>query len=192
MVRLDGAVYLRGRFEAPWGFVTPPAPELADALYPGARQIVIFHAIIEGTCEVLLDTGESVHLEAGDIAIIPFGDKHALISPGSPLRCAVSELLPPPPWANLDISQSGESFGPPTRMLCSYLVCNDLLFNPLLQALPPLFKISPAPGPGADWLRASLAYAAELTPQAIARDALGSRLPELLLVETLRQYWSSR
>ncbi|MEO8540250.1 MAG: AraC family transcriptional regulator [bacterium] len=192
MVRLDGAVYLRGDFQAPWGFVTPDGPELAEYLRPGTSQLVIFHAVMEGSCEIVIDSGETVLAEAGEIVILPFGNEHWLKSPGCPLRVPVAELLPPPPWANLDVVQAGEPEGEHTRMLCSYLVCNDILFNPLLRALPPVLKIQPTPGPAADWLRASLAYSIELTPQALAQDALGSRLPELLLVETLRHYLQQR
>jgi AraC-like DNA-binding protein len=188
MVRLTGAVYLRGEFTAPWGFDTPAARDLVMALCPEAEQLVIFHAVIEGTCEVRLESGESVRGEEGEFIILPYGHQHTMLSPGSADRVPIADLLPAPPWANMQVTQAGQAGGSRTRVLCSYLDCGDILFNPLLRALPRLLKVRPQPGPGADWLRAGLRYSAELSPDAIARDAIGSRLPELLLVETLRQY----
>ena len=192
MVRLSGAVYLRGEFTAPWGFSTPSPEEMAMALCPEAKQLVIFHAVIEGRCEVRLESGESVRAEAGEFVILPFGHKHTMLSPGSADEVPIADLLPTPPWANMLVTQAGKVGGSLTRVLCSYLDCSDILFNPLLRALPPLLKIRPQPGPGADWLRAGLSYSAALSPDAMARDAIGSRLPELLLVETLRQYLAGR
>ena len=100
----------------------------------------------------------------------------------------IAALLPAPPWASMQVLEAGQPGGSRTRVLCSYLHTGDVLFNPLLRALPPLLKVRPAPGPAADWLRASLRYAAALTSEAIGEDTIGSRLPELLLVEALRQY----
>lgn len=190
MVRLSGAVYLRGEFRAPWGFESPSGPELARALRHDSEQLVVFHAIVEGSVEVRLASGESVRAEAGEFVMLPFGDTHWMLSPGSSARVPAMELLPPPPWTSMLISQAGEPEGAPTRLLCSYLDCGDVLFNPLLRALPPLLKIHPQAGAGAEWLKTSIAYAAELSPDQVARDAIGSRLPELLLVEALRQHFS--
>jgi AraC-like DNA-binding protein len=187
MLRLAGAVYLRGEFTAPFGFESPPGPAMASVLAPGAEQLVYFHAIIEGSCDIVLDSGEHARVSAGEFVIIPYGNQHAMLSQATAPRVPIAELLPPPPWTNMQLVEAGGG-GPRTRVLCCYLDCRDMLFNPLLQALPKVLTVSPPPGPGADWLRAGLSYSAGLAPGDMWADALGSRIPELLLVETLRQY----
>lgn len=188
MVRLTGAVYLRGEFTAPWGYETPSSEDLVRALRPAAEHLVILHAVIEGACEVRIANGPSVHAQEGEFVILPYGDQHSMVSPGNAHSIPIADLLPDPPWPDMLVAQAGLGGGSRTRVLCSYLDCSDIIFNPLLQALPRLVKVTPQPGAGADWLRAGLRYSADLSPHAIARDAIGSRLPELLLVETLRQY----
>ena len=192
MLRLRGAVYMRGEFAAPFGWLSLDPEKMRAALCPGAQQMVIFHAVIDGACEVYLPDGEVVCAEAGDAVILPYGDQHAIVSPGVRETVSVEDLLPPPPWANMLVVQDENPSGQRTRVLCSYLDCGDALFNPLLQALPRLLVVRPKPGPGADWLRAGLQYSAELAPERMATDPIGSRLPELLLIETLRQYLTSQ
>lgn len=188
MLRLRGAVYLRGEFAEPFGWESLGPEGMRAALCPDARQLVIFHAVIEGECEVLLPDGDMVFAEAGDAVVLPYGDQHSIVSPGVRETVGVEDLLPPPPWGNMLVMQDDNPRGRRTRVLCSYLDCGDVLFNPLLQALPKLMVVRPRPGPGADWLRAGLQYASQLSPDGMAHDPIGSRLPELLLVETLRQY----
>jgi transcriptional regulator GlxA family with amidase domain len=80
--------------------------------------------------------------------------------------------------------------GPTTRVLCGYLSCDDLLFNPVLRALPRLIHVRARPGPGAEWREATLRYMLEEAGRAHAAGLL-ARLPELVLVDCLRQYVES-
>jgi transcriptional regulator GlxA family with amidase domain len=74
-------------------------------------------------------------------------------------------------------------------VLCGYLACADLVFNPVLHALPRLIHLRSEPGPGAEWRRASLRYAMEAAAGAREKNTeLLSRIPELVLVDCLRQY----
>jgi AraC-like DNA-binding protein len=187
MVRLSGAVFLKGEFARPWGFDSPSSTDLTSVLAPGAQQLVLFHAVLEGSCSVTLDTGERADLQAGDLVVLPYGNQHRMFNPDGSEVVPIADLLPPPPWANMQICR----FGPPeevsTRILCSYLECRDLLFNPFLRALPRLLKVTPTPGPEAEWLAASVRYAHQQTSPGTP-DLLRQRIPEMLLVEALRHH----
>jgi AraC-like DNA-binding protein len=79
--------------------------------------------------------------------------------------------------------------GAPTRILCGYLHCVDLLFNPLLRALPRLIHIRPGSQQAAEWRQSTLRYATEQARLGRGADrGLLARLPELVLVDCLRQY----
>ncbi len=190
-VHLSGAVFLQGEFAEPWGFDSPSAPDLTASLAPGARQLVLFHAVLEGECHVQVDTGEVARLGPGELVVLPYGNQHRMFNPDGSQVVPIAELLPPPPWANMQVCRFGDpSSGRQTRILCSYLECEDILFSPLLGVLPPLIKVTPSPGAQAEWLRASLQYTRALGPVPTS-GPLAARLPEMLLLEALRQYLES-
>lgn len=184
LVHLSSAVFLRGEFEAPWSFVSLGPQEYAAALSPSAASLVLFHIVLEGSCWVRLETGEQVTVGVGEAVVLPYGDRHLMGSPGDSAPVPVAQLLPPLPWTTMPVMRLGGG-GSPTRILCGYLHCEDLLFHPLLRALPGLIHVQPATASASEWLRASARYA-------LAEAAKGSggsaRLPELLLVDCLRQY----
>src|SRR5580704_18434276 len=85
VVRLVGAIFIQGRFSAPWCYQSPRADSAAPLLEPGAERIVIFHLITEGECYVELGNEPPVRLIAGDAVIFPKGDAHRMTSqPGLP------------------------------------------------------------------------------------------------------------
>ena len=72
-------------------------------------------------------------------------------------------------------------------MVCAYLKCDDLLFNPFLRLLPALFRVRPPPGPAADWMLACVRFALDQTGTKRPGSAtMMARLPELVFVEALR------
>jgi AraC-like DNA-binding protein len=154
------------------------------ALCPGAERLVLFHVLLEGRCRVRLGSGEEALLSEGEAVVIPYGDQHEMGHPADARAVPIASLLPPLPWTSMAVLQHGGG-GETTRVLCGYLECQDLLFHPLLKALPPLIHVRPATPAAAEWLRASARYTAA---QAGKGGFTRGRLPELLLVDCLRQY----
>ncbi|HXN15247.1 MAG TPA: AraC family transcriptional regulator [Usitatibacter sp.] len=189
-VRLSGAIFLRGEYAAPWAFDSPESHELAAVLAPGAKRLILFHIVREGRCWVSAK-GERVELAAGDVAVLPFADRHLMGSPGCDKAVPIAELLPPPPWSGVPTCRF-DGGGENTGVVCGYLKCDELLFNPALRMLPALFRVRPRPGPGAQWMQACVQYALEETAHRRPGGAdLMSRLPELLFIEALRLYAQS-
>ena len=76
--------------------------------------------------------------------------------------------------------------GTPTSMVCGYLFCDDLPFNPVLASLPPLIRVPASGGPLAQWVEASVKYAMHASAERPeVNDLLLQRLPELLFMEAL-------
>jgi AraC-like DNA-binding protein len=184
LVHLSSAVFLRGEFAAPWAFASLGPEEIPAAVCPGAERLVLFHIVLEGRCRVRLETGQEAFPGAGEAVVLPYSDRHVMGHPGGATPVPIAQLLPPPPWTVMPVMRHGGG-GTPTRILCGYLHCDDLLFHPLLRALPPLIHVRPATAPAAEWLRASARYAVD---GASRGGGHGARLPELLLVDCLRQY----
>lgn len=183
LVHLSCAAFLCAEFTAPWALASLGPQEYAAARCPGAERLVLFHIVLEGRCKVRLESGEEALLGAGEAVVLPYGDRHVMGDPGDAAPVPVAQLLPPPPWTTMPVMRHGGG-GPATRILCGYLHCEDLLFHPLLRALPPLIHVQPTTATAAEWLRASASYALAEA----AKGGSGARLPELLLVDCLRQY----
>lgn len=189
-VRLAGSIFLFGEFSAPWGFTSTDAATLASVVAPGAKRLVLLHLAVEGRFHISLPSGESAHCEAGDAIVLPYCDIHSMVDPPETTPVPIVDLLPPPPWKSLPVRCESRGGGAPTRVLCGYLSCDDLLFNPLLAALPRLIHVRPSSGPAARWREASLRYTVEQAARG-GGSALLARLPELVLADCLRQYAES-
>jgi AraC-like DNA-binding protein len=183
LVHLSSAIFLRGEFTSPWAFASMGPQEYTAAFSPGAERLVLFHIVLEGRFRIRLESGEDALPGAGEAVVLPYGDRHVMGYPQEAEPVPVARLLPPLPWKAMPVMRH-EGGGSRTRILCGYLDCQDLLFHPFLRALPPLIHVKPASAQ-ADWLRASAHYTVE---EAARGGTPSARLPELLLVDCLRQY----
>lgn len=187
LVRLNGAIFFRSDFRAPWAYTSPAALELAGALPPGAGSLVMFHVIAEGRCWISVGDSEPREVSAGDVVVMPYGDANAWgsLEPADPV--SLTTLLPPPPWTEFPWLRYGGQ-GARTQVVCGYLRGDAVLFDPVLRALPSLFVVRPPQGAAADWVRASVDYALAAGQRAGATAPGDPRLPELLFSEVLRLY----
>ncbi|MEP6815223.1 MAG: AraC family transcriptional regulator [Marmoricola sp.] len=93
-----------------------------------------------------------------------------------------------PPWARMPVLRHGAD-GSRTDVVCGYLHSRDPLFDPGLRVFPPVFVVRPPAGTAAEWVQANVAFALEQTGSSPSGVGSGTtRLPELLLVEVLRQH----
>ncbi len=190
-VRLSGAVLFRARATAPWGVQAPPPHMLLQKLRPDAthHRLVVFHVVTDGECVVRSDD-DTLTLTTGDLILVTQTTGHVLADgPDSPTIPA-TEILPSfelgsaPPI--VEIPGGG---GAVSALTCGIFIFDQLGFNPLLSALPPLLRIRPNEGPPAPWLQASLDYVvSEAENQRPGSASSMSRLTELLFVEIVRAY----
>lgn len=186
-VRSSGALLLRGEFSAPWALDLPEAAVVAPMIEPPGTSIVIMHLIAQGGCWVELAGGKRVTLATGDIVLLPRGERHAM-GEGEATATPVAALMPPPPWIDLPVLRHGGG-GEPTQIVCCYLRCDDLLFNPVLDNLPAMLHVHADAGAAVDWFQASVRYIiAEAAHAGPGTSCLVSRLTELLFIEVLRRH----
>jgi AraC-like DNA-binding protein len=190
-VRLSGAVFLRAEYSDPWAIESPPAAEMTSLFGSLARRLILFHIVAEGQCWLRLGSGAYVRAAAGEVLVLPYGDRHVMGGADGVPPAHITALLPTPPWKQFPVIRHGGG-GTATTIICGYLHCADPVFDPLVKALPPLFSVRPPPGPTATWVAASIQYA--LDASAARRPAnvgVSVRLPELLFSEVLRLYLES-
>ncbi|HEV7614244.1 MAG TPA: AraC family transcriptional regulator [Steroidobacteraceae bacterium] len=187
VVRLTGAIFINGRFTAPWCYQSPRADTAARLLEPGAERVVIFHLITEGQCYVEIENEPPVHLAAGDAVVFPQAHAHRMTSePGlSPAKGAPLEKVLTRRPRQLVYGGGG----PTTRLVCGYLACDARLARMLLAGLPPLVRVSVRGSNAGIWLEASVRYAlAEARSPRPGGAAVLSKLAEVLFIEVLRLY----
>jgi AraC family transcriptional regulator, alkane utilization regulator len=192
VVRLAGAVYLDGEFTAPWCVIGRTDSALCAAYLPRSERVVSYHLITEGSCWARLadDPASAIHVTAGELLVVPQGETHVMGSALDRAPQSFSELLASrleaAPGEVIKLSHGGG--GPATRTVCGFLACDETLSNPLLSALPRIFKIDMRNDPQSAWLESSLRFAAAETAQSRAGSALVlAKLSELLFVEAVRR-----
>jgi len=192
VVRLSGAILFRGELAAPWAMKTPEAGDLAKVLMPGAKQLMLFHLIAEGHCWIDLEGTGKVDLQAGDVAVFPYGDSHTMASDLSTQPVPVASVLRGAVVKDgIPVCEVGGG-GEQTRIVCGFLHSDELLFNPLCKALPPLIRVRSEDAPAISLLAASVRHAIYQSGGAQpGSTCLLSRLSELLFIEVLRRHIAS-
>lgn len=192
LVRLGGAVYLNADLTAPWCFVGEVTAGLCAAFLPRAERIVSYHLITEGSCWAQLgdDPASAIRVDAGELLVVPQGEPHLIgssleLTP-APADDVLSSYLNAMPGDVMKLNYGGG--GTRTRVICGFLACDDTLTNPVLSALPRIFKVDMRHDPQSAWLESSLKRAAVEAAEWRAGSAIVlARLSELLFVEAVRR-----
>ena len=191
-VRLSGALFFSLDISAPWTSEIPGGDRFGPLLLPDAQNVVSYHIVTRGTCWAAISGGDAVKLGEGDIIVVPHG--HPYVMSTGPCRVsgeAVDEALAffrqmSGAGAPSRIAEGGGG-SPTAELVCGFLGCDTLPFNPVLQALPPLvIRRHPA---GRDPLDALIEFAlAESRQRRSGTHTILLRLSEVLFVEVIRRY----
>jgi uncharacterized protein YjlB len=68
-VNVHSSVFCVSELSAPWGFKV----EVSNAAK--------FHLVLEGACDLTLETGEHLRLVTGDMVLLPAGTGHSVCDP---------------------------------------------------------------------------------------------------------------
>jgi len=184
-VQLSGAIFINGRFSAPWCYQSPAAAIVAPHLEPAAERVVIFHLIIEGECFVELGNQPPVRLKAGEVVLFPQGDAHRMGSEPGLVPARGGDLAAVLSRRPGQLMYGGG--GARTRMVCGYMACDARLARMLLDGLPPLVQVDIRGSNAGAWLEASVRYAlAEARSPRPGGEGVLAKLSELLFIEVLR------
>lgn len=189
-VKLNGAVFFNAEFSAPWGFSAPAAKHMADKLARGAAHFLLYHLVVEGNAVIEMGDGKALALNSGDVVIFPNGDAHHMSSKGAK-----------PPFPNYGINDKIDARdlsplhagggGETSRFVCGYMTCDPHISRPILNGLPPVFKVNIRTDPSGQWLESSILHLVEEAISGrVGSEAMLAKLSEALFVDTLRRYVS--
>jgi AraC-like DNA-binding protein len=188
-LRLQSTVFCRMTLRGDWGFAK-------DAL-SGAP----FHLMLSGRACLMHDgLDEPLHLEAGDVVVLPRGEKHRFAArPNAPLVPfrQVADAMGLEPWAPATRFKAVDlSFGsgaPETTLISGVFAFGDHRRNPLLGALPSVLLMRGSDD--TEVARSAAAVAglldAELLSGRAGAETIGGRLADILFVQIVRHHLTS-
>jgi AraC-like DNA-binding protein len=188
VLKLTGAVFLDAEFTAPWCVESDPARANAPFLWAGPNT-AFFHVLTEGSCKTkLVEGGPTMELAAGDLILVPRGDRHLM---GSDLQLAptLARTLVKPATNGEMLRIDHGGGGEKTRFVCGFLGYDERLCGPMFDSLPRAFRVPLEDGPATVWLK-TLLHAGTLESSAPrpGGETVLAKLSELLFVEALRRY----
>jgi AraC-like DNA-binding protein len=138
--------------------------------------------------------GASTFIEAGDVIVVPHGDEYALCS--DPTLSGGLTLDQTLGWFQQMATGQlpmivDEGGGGPERIgiVCGFLGCDALPFNPVLAALPRLVHVRPSEAAVDDRLSMLIEFAvAESRDKQAGGRSVLLRIGELMFVEVIRRY----
>lgn len=186
-IRLKDPVFLNASLSAPFGIVVRPGED-TDAPLAQARNLSVFHLILDGSCRIEIETGERHTVSAGDILVLPFGAAHSISSGDDSHEMeAVRDLMRPSAVDGLWTLDHGGP-GAAARILSGFIDASEFAHAPVWTSLPSLLvdrsreRISALITTA---VRGILPLADAATPTTAFTL---ERLMELLLVQVVRRY----
>jgi AraC-like DNA-binding protein len=176
-LRMSGTFYARSELTAPWGMAIP-----------AFENCMVFHVVTEGQCWVEPPDADAHLLQAGDLALLPHGQGHLLVSdPGA----TVADLFALP---RVEVSDRYERLrhgggGAATNLICAVVRFDHPAARQLLAVLPSVIRAGDWASPQLEWLQSTLhlmaAEARELRP---GGETVVTRLADILVIQTIRAW----
>jgi len=188
IARLSSGIFLRGEFSEPFRLTSRlKASNCSPHLGP-SDHLILFHFVLEGRLNVELENGGRAEFIAGEAVVLPRNDPHRLRGEGEATAVMAQDVLRIPGPGELMAIEHGGG-GARTRIICGFLGGKGLGGDPLLSALPAMFKYdSTTPHSGA-FVAATLDAAdREVREGRAGSQAILARISELLFVEAVRHH----
>jgi AraC-like DNA-binding protein len=189
-VRLTGAVFFSVEGATDWAAESPPAIVMAPFIRPGVEHVMQFHAVTSGSCWGGLIDEPPVQLQAGDILLLPQGDRHMMSSrPGMSGDPVQVDLDPSSRHALPLPVRLGRGDETTVHLVCGFLGCDARPFNPLLSTLPRKLLVREGRDGGPAILTRFVELAlSECRSSNPGRECALARLSELMFVEAVRRF----
>ena len=181
-LRLQGTLYFRTAFSAPWGEGVP-----------SYRNVARFHYADRGDCKVrIASSGTVVDVRQGDLIIIPHGAAHDLLSAGDTHR-----IIPP---LETVLEQSGYTgqgvlvYGGTdtsrtTQLICGHFSMAERASHMLFDKLSDHILIPNYGESAGRWMETSLRMIASETGQdRIGGDLIAQKISEVIFAQALRAF----
>lgn len=172
-LRIHTTIFCRSALRAPWGFAVK------------AHGRAAFHVLLDGSCDLVVQGGESpIRVSAGDVIILPRGPEHLLRSdPSAPIEW-LDDILARTPLTTGQLGYGGS--GARADLICGIFSIEHQEAVPLLAGLPTVAHVRAADGPH-HWLGPLLELIrAEVGSFEPGAESVAARIGDVLLLQVVR------
>ncbi len=176
-LHMSGVFYTRSEFTAPWALALPALPDC-----------LMFHVATSGRCWLEVEGADPHLLQPGDLALVPHGEGHRLLSdPGVP-AAKLFDLPREQISERYEILRYGQG-GAATSLICGAVRFDHPAAHQLVRLLPKLICIEAWRSPQMEWIQSTLRLMAtearELRP---GGETIITRLADILVIQTIRSW----
>jgi len=177
LLRMAGVFYCRSEFTEPWGLELPPF-----------ENCMMFHVVTSGQCWLDVDGAPRRQLRPGELALVPHGDGHRLLSadgvPAAKLFNLPRELVSD----RYEVLRHGGG-GAATTVICGLVRFDHPAAQHLLRLLPRVLGVDAWNAPEAEWMQSTLRFmAAEARALRPGGDTVITRLADILVIQAIRAW----
>ncbi len=174
------SVYCLSELRAPWGFEVDGA------------NVAKFHLVLDGQCWLLADGASPVRLTAGELVILPRGERHTVCDELNSVVLDLDLLIADHPLDDQARLRYGGS-GPRTRLLCGGFALGGASPASLLEMLPSVLRLNAVDTGVIDWLEPVLGLAKQEADGASpGAPAMFAKLADVFVAQAVRTYLIER
>lgn len=179
-LRMSGVFYCRSEFTAPWGLELPPF-----------EHCVMFHIVTAGQCWLDVQGTEPRRLRPGDLALVPHGEGHLLLSEPGVRAARLFDLHREQVSERYEILQHGGG-GTEATVICGVVRFDNPAARHLIKLLPRLINVDAWSSPEMEWIQSTLRFmAAEARELRAGGETVITRLADILVIQAIRS-WMAR
>lgn len=177
-LRMRSTFYCHAELSEPWAL---EMPAIADS--------VSFHVVTAGTCWLRLPEADPIEMRAGDLALVPHGLGHDLLSEDDARRGPRVDQLPQeyvnPLYSILKYGGPGRA----AQLICGIVSFDDPAARELMRTLPAVLFIGGDALSAASSIKDTLRLmAGELSHPQIGGEAVATRLADIIVVQAIRSW----
>jgi AraC-like DNA-binding protein len=179
-LRMSGVFYSRSEFTAPWALALP-----------AFEDCMMFHVVTVGQCWLEVEGTDAYLLRPGELALVPHGAGHRLVSEAGVPAAALFDLPRELVSDRYEILRHGGG-GAPTTAICGVVRFDHPAAHHLVRLLPRLISVDVWSAPEAEWLQSTLRFmAAEAQELRAGGETVITRLADILVIQAIR-FWIAR
>lgn len=177
LLRMSGSFYARSEFTAPWGL---EVPAFAGTL--------MLHIVTAGRCWLDVPGAEARALHPGDLALVPHGQGHRLLSEPGAAAAPLFDLPREQVSERYELLRHGGG-GDATSLVCAVVRFDHPAAHHLLKLLPRMICVDTTRSEQADWTQSTLRFmAAEARALQPGGETVITRLADILVIQAIRSW----
>jgi AraC-like DNA-binding protein len=179
-LRMSGSRYSRCEFTAAWGLDLPALPGR-----------LMLHVVTSGRSWVDVEGAEPHLLQPGDLALIPHGEGHRLLSEPGASATKLFDLHLEQVSERYEIIRQGGG-GALTTLICCVVRFDQPAARHLVGVLPSLIVVEAWSSPEQEWIQSTLRFmTAEARELHLGGETIVTRLADILVIQAIRA-WIAR